>query len=136
MKSLFRVPQRVHNAVILMADLAVNCRSGAFVSLTEVAERQGLSRSFLEEIIAPLKSAGLVKAKRGAYGGYVLSRESEKITVREIIEAIEGPVMFVECLAAGHGCSLSGSCTSKRLWGRVQGKVAEALEEMTLAELV
>jgi len=136
MKSLFRVPKRVHNAVILMADLAVNCRSDVFVSLTEVAERQGLSRSFLEEIIAPLKSAGLVRAKRGAYGGYILSREPEKITVREIIEAVEGPVTFVECLAAGQSCPVSGSCTSRRLWGRVQVKVAEALDVMTLAELI
>lgn len=136
MKPLFRVPQRVHNAVILMADLALNGRPDVFASLTEVAERQKLSRGFLEEIIVPLKRAGLVKAKRGAYGGYVLSREPGEITVREIIEAVEGPVMFVECLGGGRGCTLAGSCSSKRLWGKLQERVAESLEEMTLEDLI
>ncbi|MEA3248856.1 MAG: Rrf2 family transcriptional regulator [Patescibacteria group bacterium] len=136
MKSLFQVPQKVHNAVILMVDLAVNGGPGVFVSLTEVAERQKLSRGFLEEIVAPLRQVGLVKAKRGAYGGYALSRDPSKMTVREIIEAVEGPVTFVDCLGAGGDCALAKSCSSKRLWGRVQERVAESLEEMTLKELV
>lgn len=136
MKPLFKVPQRVHNAVILMADLAAQYRPGVFVSLTEVADRQALSRGFLEEIVLPLRKAGLVKSKRGAYGGYALSRSPEMITVRDIIEAVEGPVMFVECLTGGRGCVLAKSCSSKRLWARVQDKVAGALEGMTLKDLV
>lgn len=119
-----------------MADLAANHKPGVFVSLTEVAERQALSRGFLEEIVMPLKRAGLVKAKRGAYGGYALSRDPASMTVREIIEAVEGPVMFVDCLGGARGCALAKSCSSKRLWGRVQERVAESLESMTLQDLI
>ncbi len=119
-----------------MADLAAEGQSGVFVSLTEVAERQGLSRGFLEEIIVPLKKAGLVEAKRGVYGGYALSKPAARIAVKDIIEAVEGPVAFVECLTEGGGCALAGSCSSKRLWGRVQERVAEALQGMTLKDLI
>jgi Rrf2 family protein len=136
MKSLFQVPQKVHNAVLLMTDLAANGGSGVFVSLTEVADRQDLSRGFLEEVVAPLRTSGLVKAKRGAYGGYMLARKAEDVTVRDIIEAVEGPVTFVECLGSDGGCVLAKSCSSKRLWGRVQDRVADALESMTLADLI
>jgi Rrf2 family protein len=134
MKSLFQVPQRVHNAVLLMADLAEH-GDGGFVSLTEVAERKGLSRGFLEEVAAPLREADLISAKRGAYGGYVLTRDPADITVRQIIEAIEGPLTLVDCLGGGE-CPMSGSCSSKNLWSQVQERVVDSLEDMTLAELV
>jgi len=134
MSQFLRVPQRVHNAVMLMADLAENSRSGNFVSLTEVAERNGMSRGFLEEIAAPLKNAGLIEAKRGAQGGYCLSHEPDEISVGDVVTAIEGPLALVECL--GGDCASAGSCSSKIVWSRVQGHVEDSLSAISLADVM
>jgi Rrf2 family protein len=135
MKTLFKVPQRVHNAVMLMVDLAENGRPGSFVSLTEVADRKALSRGFLEEIAAPLKTAGLIGAKRGAYGGYCLTREPDEISVGDVVMAIEGPLALVDCLG-GSSCAIAGSCTSKNVWSTVQRHVEDSLASISLADVM
>ncbi|MFH2062982.1 MAG: Rrf2 family transcriptional regulator [bacterium] len=134
MRQFLRVPQRVHNAVILMADLA-EYGSVDLVSLNEVAERNGLSRGFLEEVVVPLREAGLVEAKRGVGGGYKLARAPGEISVADIVTAIEGPVAFVDCLGAVQ-CPAAGSCSSKRVWAGVQQRVEESLAGMSLAEVI
>jgi Rrf2 family iron-sulfur cluster assembly transcriptional regulator len=135
MRQFLRVPQRVHNAVMLMVDLAENNRPGVFVSLAEVAERQGLSRGFLEEIALPLRTAKLLSAKRGASGGYRLTRSADEISVADIVAAIEGPMALVECLGNG-GCAASPSCVSMKVWRTVQGHIEDALAAISLADIM
>jgi len=134
MRQFLKVPQRIHNAVILMTDLAEHGQDGLLVSLNEVAERNGLSRGFLEEIAVPLREAGLIEARRGANGGYALARPAELITVSDIVTAVEGPMAFVDCLGGGT-CGLSGNCSTRRVWVNVQRRVEEAMAEMTLADV-
>ena len=135
MRQFLKVPQRVHNAVILMADLSEHGQGGVLVSLNEVAERNGLSRGFLEEIAVPLKEAGLIEARRGANGGYALSRPAERITVSDVVTAIEGPMAFVGCLGGG-SCGLSGTCSTRRVWANVQRRVEETMAEMSLTDVL
>ena len=84
-------------------DIAANSANGC-VSLKSVATRQNISESYLEQLITPLKKAGIVKSTRGAQGGYVLARDAKDITVGEVLRALEGPLDIVECTADKNAC--------------------------------
>ncbi|MBU1029026.1 Rrf2 family transcriptional regulator [Patescibacteria group bacterium] len=135
MRQFLHVPQRVHNAVMLMVDLAENNQSDVFVSLTEIAERQKLSRGFLEEVVAQLKEAGLVTAKRGALGGYQLAHAADEISIGDIVLAIEGPLTLVECLGSST-CAIARHCPSKSVWRAVQGHIEDTLAAISLADVI
>ena len=114
------------------------------VSLAEVAESEQLPLAYLEQLIARLRKAELVSSTRGAHGGYELARAPEKITMAQVVEALEGTLAPMQCLTdpvthrvlCNHELDADESCATKLLWTRVQGSVNRALEQTTLAELV
>lgn len=120
----------------LMIDLAINFGAGP-VSLKNIAERHDLSDHYLEQLIAPLRNAGLVRSIRGAYGGYVLSKEPEQISAGDIIRVLEGPIGPVECIAETNAsqCDKYNTCVKKDLWMRLRDSMIEVLDSTTLADL-
>jgi Rrf2 family cysteine metabolism transcriptional repressor len=114
------------------------------VALTEIAEHERLPLAYLEHLVARLRRAGLIESRRGAHGGYLLAREPELITMAEVVEALEGQIAPVECITSAPDgtlrCSLEADaqrvCTTKVLWGRVQGAIVDTLQKTTLAELI
>lgn len=120
-----------------MLDLAVHNNEGAVV-LKSIAERQGLSESYLEQLFAVLKKAKLVKSIRGAQGGYSLTENPENITVGQIIRALEGPVVPHKCAAEkGEPCSSSyNCCVTKNVWDRIEEGIYEITDSITLLQLV
>jgi Rrf2 family protein len=136
MKTLFRIPMRVHNGLLLMSYLATNHVSGVPISLDEIAEREHTSQGFLEEIATSLKTAGLIEGKRGSKGGYLLSRAPEAITVSEIIDALEGPVALVDCLMEDVSCPSEHGCSNRKIWKTVQDRITETLDGIHLSDLV
>jgi Rrf2 family transcriptional regulator, cysteine metabolism repressor len=113
------------------------------VSLAAVAEAEMLPLAYLEHLVAKLRDAGLVASVRGAHGGYRLARTAREITMREVVEALEGPIAPMECFHAEREgrvlCSHElddGACATKLLWTRVHGGVTRALANTSLAELV
>lgn len=111
--------------VILMIDLGMFYGEGP-VSLKSVAERQSLSEHYLEQLIAPLRNAGLVRSIRGAYGGYVLAKNPPEITVGDIIRVLEGPITIVD----------DPEEELKELWERVRKSINDVLDSVTLQDLV
>jgi Rrf2 family protein len=117
---------------------------GAPVALTEIADHEGLPLAYLEHLVARLRRAGLVESRRGAHGGYLLAREPARITMAEVVEALEGQIAPIECFASTPDgtihCVLGSDpkrvCTSKILWSRVREAIVHTLEETTLAELI
>lgn len=136
MKSFLKVPQKVHHALLIVADLAVQYGSDTPMSLNTIAERSGLSQGFLEEIAAPLREAGIIEGRRGAKGGYVLSTEPADITVGDVITAIEGPIALVDCFDETIGCALAPLCATQNVWYRVQSQVTSVLKGMTISDIV
>ncbi|OEF96317.1 cysteine metabolism transcriptional regulator CymR [Desulfuribacillus alkaliarsenatis] len=120
----------------LMIDLAMNFGEGP-VSLKNIAERHDLSDHYLEQLIAPLRNAGLVRSIRGAYGGYVLSKEPKDITAGDVIRVLEGPIGPVECIAESNAssCDKFNTCVKKDLWTRLRDSMIEVLDSTTLADL-
>ena len=113
-----RLSTKGRYAVMAMADLARNGADRA-VSLAEIATRQEISLSYLEQLFARLRKSGLVKSVRGPGGGYRLAREACETAVAEIVLAVDEPIRATRCVGAGSpkGCMIKGErCITHHLW--------------------
>jgi len=141
-----RLSTRGRYGVRLMVALAINYGRGSAL-LKDVARQEGISEKYLGQICIPLKAAGLLAAQRGAHGGYSLARPPEAITVRDVVEAIEGAIAPVPCVdpeaGAGpaecgedsHGCDRATTCVATRVWQRLRDDIRLSLATFTLAAL-
>jgi Rrf2 family protein len=124
--------------VRLMAQLARRHGEGP-ASLTEIAEQEDLPRAYLEQLVISLRDADLVHSTRGAHGGYQLTRAPELIRMGEVLRALEGPIAPMICATDDPThitCARTGYCTVNFMWVRVRDAISEALDSMTLADLV
>lgn len=119
----------------LQAILAL-AQSSGFVSAKQIAREHNLPVAFVKKLLQKLCRAGLVKASVGKQGGYALARPPEMISMRELLEALEGNLAPVSCLAPDHQCELSDGCTTKRVWTQIDQKLHEALESLSLKDLL
>lgn len=109
------------------------------VALTTIAHDSAVPAPYLEQLIAPLRRAGLVESKRGARGGYVLARDPKQIVVGEIFRVLEGPVAPMECVSedvSEQTCPLIPNCETRPVWLRLRDSIAGTLDSMTLDEIV
>ncbi len=120
-----------------MFDLAEHFGDGP-VALKGIAERQGISEHYLEQLMAVLRKAGLVKSIRGAQGGYVLAREPANITVGDIIRVLEGPLAPTECVSEEEPekCKNAPTCITRTIWQKMRDSLAEVIDSITLADMV
>ena len=108
------------------------------VSINSIATRQGISERYLEQLMALLKKADLIKSIRGAGGGYVLARDMEQISVGDVLRALEGNLEPVEC-AAFHetdSCEAAGGCVTKYVWQRINDSINQTVNEISIKQLV
>jgi Rrf2 family protein len=119
-----------------MTELARHFEQGT-VSLAEVSRTVGISMNYLEQIAADLRRAGLLESRRGAQGGYHLTRPPHAITTGDIIRALEGSILPVQCAAEQgvHPCSHEEECTARGVWQTVRSRLVETLDGITLADL-
>jgi len=106
------------------------------VMVRKIAERQAISKKYLDIIFTTLKLAGLVRAIRGAAGGFLLTRSPEDIRISEIVEALEGTLSPVECCSSPQVCDRSEICAARDLWVELETAIRNTLESLTLADLV
>ena len=106
------------------------------VSVAEVAEVGGLSPAYLEQIIPSLRESGLLESTRGVYGGYALTRPPQQVSVADVIRALEGDVVHLRCSEEPHTCDRLDRCVTRTVWEQVYELVTQALQDMTLADLV
>lgn len=117
-----------------MVELAVR-EDGDPVSLREIASDQQISYKYLEQLVPPLKSEGLLESFQGSEGGYSLAEEPENITVLEIIQALEGALAPAECIDDPDLCNRHEDCVTRELWTDVDRAVKDSLKSRTLKEL-
>jgi Rrf2 family transcriptional regulator, cysteine metabolism repressor len=111
----------------IMIELAKNHGEGP-VSLKSIAKTHDLSEHYLEQLVAPLRNAGLVRSIRGAYGGYVLTDEPSKITAGDIIRVLEGPIVLVEGIE-------NEAPAQRELWIRIRDAIKRVLDHTTIEDL-
>lgn len=124
-----------------MVDLAVQSENSP-VSLSSIAMRQNISENYLEQIIAIMKKAGLVKSQRGAGGGYRVAKPLNEISVGDILRALEGDLSLVNCPSlsedgqnAEYDCETADTCVTKYVWGKVNSALNTTFDSITLEEL-
>lgn len=109
------------------------------VSLSDIAVRQNISMSYLEQLVAKLKKADIVTSVRGARGGYSLAAPPDKISAGDILRALEGDLSPVHCSEVtenGAPCSESGQCISKVVWKRIGDSINHAVDNLMLSDLL
>ncbi|WCN38609.1 cysteine metabolism transcriptional regulator CymR [Aneurinibacillus uraniidurans] len=112
----------------IMMELARRYGEGQ-MSLKSIAQKHDLSEHYLEQLVAPLRNAGLVKSIRGAYGGYILARVPEEITAGDVIRVLEGPISPVEF-------EEEEDPAKRDLWMRIRDSISEVLDTTTLQDLI
>jgi Rrf2 family iron-sulfur cluster assembly transcriptional regulator len=133
-------------AVMAMVDLATRNSGGAVpgaVSLADIADRQQLSQSYLEQLFGKLRRAGLVCSARGPGGGYRLARPSADIAIAAIVAAVDEPIKATRCEVGSGGCLVSplpgiaaGQCQTHDLWVELARQIELFLSAVTLADVV
>ena len=109
---------------------------GTVLQLAAIAEAQGLPQSFLAKIFQKLTQYEIVRSFRGATRGYTLGRPPGEITLREVLESIEGPGLFERCIFWSHRCAEDNPCVLHEGWKLIKPKVTAMTEVTTLQDLV
>lgn len=119
-----------------MVDMTLHDTEGP-MALRVIAERQDISESYLEQVFTSLRKAGLVRASRGAQGGYELGRPAHEMTVGEILRSLEGPIIPVHCVgdASTGSCEREKYCITRSFWEDLRDKINEFLDSVTLQDL-
>ena len=118
----------------VMLDLAERYDEGC-TPLKDVADRQGLSKKYLEQVVAPLTAAGLLAVTRGHQGGYQLARPPAQITLADVVSASEDGLELMDCTSDLLACERADGCPSRLVWGGLQDAVNAYLESKTLADM-
>ena len=105
-------------------------------STSKIAQEQNIPPSFLAKIISQLSVAGLLHTSRGARGGVSLARDPEDITMLDVVEAIDGPILLNECVADSHGCKFDQDCPMREMWCEIQDNLVERLSGTTFSDFV
>jgi len=117
-----------------MIELALHYEQGP-LQLSEIARRQALSEKYLEQIMHPLRTKGLVYARKGSRGGYFLARPPAEITVYDIVTTMEGAITPVPCVDNPQMCGRQESCVTRTVWCRLKDSITSELNSYTLLQL-
>jgi len=124
-----KISKRAEYGLIAMVHLAKNKK---VISIREISNIENMPFEFLSKIFAKLERVKLVKAKHGANGGYVLAKVSNKISVNDIISALEGNKKTVDCAF----CQKKVKCTTKDIWAKLEIALNKTLEQIKLSDLI
>lgn len=108
------------------------------VTLSAIAACEQISEGYLEQLMAPMKKAGIVASTRGAQGGYFLARPASDIMVGEVFRALEGPLSLASCVSEkeNNECVRRECCGSAFLWAELQNAISNVLDKYTVADLL
>jgi Rrf2 family protein len=107
------------------------------VKRKDIVSAQRVPDSYIENILVSLKAAGIVQTIRGAHGGYQLTRSPELITILDVVEALEGSLVPVNCLEDDHpGCAMESGCPTREVWMEMYQAMRNVLRKYTLKDLL
>jgi len=129
-----KLSTRTRYGLRALVELASQHEEGPVIART-IAENQGISKKYLDNIFTSLRLAGLLRTVHGATGGYLLARPPESITVADVIMALEGEVSPVDCVDHPDLCNRSADCVTRPVWQELRDAMVVVLERHTIAEL-
>jgi Rrf2 family protein len=123
----------------LILDLAIYAKKGP-VPLGDVAKRQNISVKYLEQLILKLKKAGLVESQRGPFGGHMLAKPPDQITIGDIVRILEGSAAITDCAEMDDQlcaeCNRAGDCLSRWVWVEASRVMFDRLDQITVESIV
>jgi len=123
-------------ALRMLLDLAEN-RYNGFIALKEIAERQNISKQYLEQIITIISNSRILRANRGKQGGYMLAKEPSEISVGYILRITEGNISSTTCLESEiNECKMADSCKTLFVWKELNKVIADYLDSVTLQDIL
>jgi len=131
---MFELSQKAKYALIFLNFLS-NQDNKIYSSVKIISNQTGLPYRFLSQIAVDLKRAGIVDAKEGKGGGYYLKKLLDKVSLKTMVEAVDGKVGFVEC-QIGEFCGNQDYCHSRGKWDEIRNEVAKVLEKFKVSEIV
>jgi len=130
-----KISTRIRYGTRALLQLASRYGEGP-IELKDIAKNESISLKYLEQLIVPLRTSGLVKSVRGSKGGYALAKSPSQIRLRDLVEALEGPVNLVDCLRNPEECQRVSFCVSREIWGQVSQAITGIFESITLEDMV
>ncbi|PKM80311.1 MAG: AsnC family transcriptional regulator [Firmicutes bacterium HGW-Firmicutes-13] len=121
-----------------MVVLALNYRAGP-MPIKEIANKEGISPQYLEQIFLELRRAELINSVRGARGGYTLARDPSQINIGDIVRVLEGPIAPVNCVIEGSEevcCKRTEDCLSRGVWEKLRDRITEVLDDISLEDMI
>lgn len=110
-------------------------KEAAPLMLQTIAERQNISKKYLEQLFIPLRKAQVIEGVRGPSGGYRLARAPEEISLDQVFEVLEGPLAVADCLVSPGICARSGVCATQEVWKQLSNAIEDTLGAISLADL-
>lgn len=129
------VTSKSRYAIKVVLDLCSH-GNGKQIDVETIVRRQKLSKDYVSQILHRLRQADLVSSVRGRGGGYILAKLPAKISVWDIMVAVEDFMEPVKCLGASHGCNLEPECIAKDAWSEIYSRMKRELSSLTLSELL
>lgn len=132
-----KLSTRARYGLRALIDLGIHSETEA-VSLQSIADRQNISMSYLEQLMAMLKKSGMVTSSRGAFGGYRLAKSAEEISVGDILRVLEGSLDAAACPGIENDGTCQGAdvCVAKIVWKRINDSITNAVDTLMLSELI
>ncbi|MDH7605920.1 MAG: Rrf2 family transcriptional regulator [Melioribacter sp.] len=118
-----------------MFELAKNYNNGP-IYLKDIAKKQEISEKYLSKLVILLKNASLISSFRGSQGGYTLAKKPSEISMREIVEVLEGGIEIVDCINKDNFCKKIDGCVTRDVWIKLNSVIRDTLEKITLEDLV
>jgi Rrf2 family protein len=130
-----KISTKIRYGARAMVELASHYGEGP-IELKEIAKKENISLKYLEQVINPLRADGLVKAVRGAKGGYSLAKPPSEICLYDVIETLEGPLNLLDCLHDTKACQKVSSCVTREIWKEVSDAMSKIFYSVTLEDMV
>jgi Rrf2 family protein len=130
-----KISTKIRYGTRAMLELALHYGEGP-IELKEIAKKENISIKYLEQVIIPLRTAGLVKSMRGSKGGYSLAKPPSEVILNDLIEILDGPVNLIECLQDPKICQKTPSCVTRDIWKEVSDAINRIFHSITLQDMI
>jgi Rrf2 family transcriptional regulator, cysteine metabolism repressor len=130
-----KISTKIRYGARAMLELASHYGEGP-IELKEIAKKENISLKYLEQVINPLRGAGLVKSIRGSKGGYSLAKPPSEICLYDVVETLEGPLNLLECLRDVKVCQKVPFCVTRDIWKEVSEAISKIFYSVTLEDMV
>ncbi len=128
------ITKKAEYAVIALTDLATR-QKGLKTTTREIVERRKIPSNLIAQLLPLMRDAGWIKSTRGANGGISLVKDPSKITLREVIELVDGPLVITRCLFQSMPCDNKPSCPLRNVWIKAQDKMLDVFEKTSIKDL-